>query len=311
MGDSTVNNVSNEPFLKGFGASMGISAVLTGGFGGMSALRNAKYIKNAKINAELPNKVVNAFLKNNKTSSDIFTTSYSAAKNCEAYSGYLKAFRKTNIAVEKLSKNGAPTFWQKITNIGKSETRSIWQQIGDVFSSRNNAEIAQNIRTRGEKAKQALQQAEAQLKAGEEIAATKVLSNSLGKNLTSLFKEELLNPINLIYAAISTFSRIKNEAVPVFKEQGIAAGIKQTFISIGKSVADVFANAGFSAGFRIIGSTIGKFFGPIGSVIGGTIGDVFGTFLSSKLIMRLFGEDKIAPTQKSENPDDAKIKLDA
>ena len=287
-----VKNVSTqEPLLKGFGTSLGFSAVITGGFGSLSAAKNCRGIRNAIKQTRLSNEAINGFLEKSAKNTDIFTRNYAAAKNYEAYSSLVKAKNSAQKVVDKIAKNnGKVSLWQRITNLGKSPE-----------------DIVKKSKTNLEQASDALESAQTALKSGKEIAKTKVLSNSLAKNTGALFKEELLNPLNLIYAVTSTFSRIKSEAVPVFKEQGVKAGIKQTFASIGKSIADIVSNAGFSAVFRIIGSTAGKIFGPVGSVVGGTIGDIFGTFLSNKFIVKIFGEDNMFGGKNKE----VKTNLDA
>jgi len=293
MADTTIRNVTsseNQPFLKGFGTSVAFSGALTGGFGGLSALRCNRGIKNALNQTRLSNEVIDSFIEKSAKNSDIFTKNYAAAKNYEAYSGLVKSAKKAQNNVNIIiARNGKLTLWQRIKNPFK-----------------NSCDVIKDYKNKSQEALKAMNEATDSLKEGKEITSAKILSNSLGKNVGVLFKEELLNPMNLIYAAISTYSRIKTEAVPVFKEKGTMAGIKQVFVSAGKSAADIFSNAGFSAIFRIIGSSVGAIISPIGfkrtaSAIGGTIGDIFGTFLSNKIITKIFKEDKIEAKIQQKN----------
>lgn len=266
------SNTKNEPLLKGFGTSLGFGAVMSGGFGSVSSIKTNKGLKGAFNQTRLSNYAINEFLKKNPNT-DIFTKNYAAAKNYEEYSRLVKSAKKAQKTLEA-AQNGKFSLWQKIKNLGK-----------------NPNDVLKSYESTNKTAQEALKTAQKSLKEGKEIASTKILSQGLKANTKALFTEELLAPINLLYAVISTYSRIKEEAIPVFKEKGKAEGIKQVFISTGKSIADIVSNAGFSAVFRIIGSTVGKIFGPVGSAVGGFVGDLFGTFLSSKMICKIFKEN--------------------
>ena len=267
------SNTKNEPLLKGFGTSLGFGAVMSGGFGSVSSIKTNKGLKGAFNQTKLSNNAINEFLKKNPNA-DIFTRNYAAAKNYEEYSRLVKSAKKAQKTLEA-ARNGKFSLWQRIKNLGK-----------------NSDDIIKSYKSTNDTAQQALKTAQKALKEGKEITSAKILSQGLKANTKVLFKEELLNPINLLYAVTSTYSRIKEEAIPVFKEKGKIAGVKQVFISTGKSIADIVSNAGFSAVFRIIGSTVGKIFGPVGSAVGGFVGDLFGTFLSNKVICKIFKEDK-------------------
>lgn len=306
MNEVTVNNankVNKEGLFSGFGSSMGVSAVMTGGFGSLSAVKRYKGVKNAIAKTKLSNDVINEFLKNSNSNADSFTKAYAAAKNYETYNSAIKASQKAAKALNKV-KNGKVSILQRIMNIGKSPE-----------------EIIAKIEEKSKKANKVVDEFTTKLKSGEEIAGNKVLSQSLGKNVKGIFKEELLNPINLLYAGVSTFSRIKEEAIPVFKEKGFVEGIKQTGITIAKSAADIFSNAGFSAVFRTIGSRVGIIAGPVGAAVGGLVGDIFGTFLSNKFITKIFGENKpkeenneetqeVAISEQNEIPQDYEYATD-
>ena len=267
------SNTKNEPLLKGFGTSLGFGAVMSGGFGSVSSIKTNKGLKGAFNQTKLSNDAINEFLKKNPNA-DIFTRNYAAAKNYEEYSRLVKSAKKAQKTLEA-AQNGKFSLWQRIKNLGK-----------------NSDDIIKSYKSTSEAAQEALKTAQKALKEGKEITKVKILSQGLKANTKALFTQELLEPVNLLYAVTSIYSRIKEEAIPVFKEQGKVAGIKQLFISTGKSIADVVSNAGFSAVFRMIGSTAGKFFGPVGSALGGFIGDLFGTFLSNKIICKIFKDDE-------------------
>ena len=278
MSDAAVQKISSEKqsFLKEFGANVALSGVITGGFGGISAIKTNRGIKKAIEQTQLSNDVINKFIEKAAKDKDVFTRNYAAAQNYETYSNLVKSAKKAKRTVDKIAaKNGKLSLWQRIKNLGKSSE-----------------EIIGNYKLKSDEAQKALKNAQKTLQEGKEITSKKILSSSLKQNAGALFKEELLNPLNLIYAVTTVFSRIQSEAIPVFREKGTIAGIKQAFITTGKVAADIISNAGFSAVFRIIGSTAGKFLGPVGSAIGGTLGDIFGTFLSNKIIVKIFNEDK-------------------
>lgn len=269
-------NLNRSSLASELGGSLAMSGVMTGGFGSLSAIKRGKGIKGAIEATRLNNETVNKFLKNVSADADSFTKSYAVAKNYEALTSAQKSAQKAKKAIDKINNNGgSATLWQRIKNLGKS-------------SEEITAKYAENAKDASENLRKITQG----LDAGVDVSG--VMAKSLKQNAGSLFKEELLNPLNLLITGMSAVGRIKDEALPAFKNEGFVAGVKKTVTVAAKTVADVFSNAGFSAAFRIAGSRIGMFFGPAGAAVGGLVGDIIGSFFSNKLIVKLFGEDKIA-----------------
>ncbi len=283
---SEANNVQKEGILTGLGGSLATSALMTRGFGSLPAIKTAKAAKKV-LKVQTPNAVIKEFIKKNTLKSDSFTRSIAMAKNYEKYSQALAAANKAQKTLAKVQGGKIPLL-KRILNLGKSK-----EEIIKIYAEKNSeaANVLKGLTTK--------------LKNGEEILETtlangkttgsNILGKSLKQNLKGQFKDTVLNPINLLYAVSTTFIRLKDEAIPVFKEKGVAEGIKQTGISIGKSVVDVASNLGFSFVLKTIGMRIGSMIKPIAPVaasIGGAIGDVVGTFVSNRIIAKAFGEDK-------------------
>ncbi len=293
----SINNIQNDKFFSDLVGSMGTSAVITGGFGSVAAIKSARAAKKV-LKTQSASEIIKEFIKKNNANADSFTKSIAMAKNYEKYRDALKSASKAQKALNKM-KNGKPTIFQRLLNIGKSSDN-----------------IVKKYTARNAEASKVLNDFTAKLKNGEEILGTKVvgrkevslnvLDKSLSQNLKGQFKDVMFNPMNLLYAASTIFMRIKDEAIPVFKEKGTAEGIKQVGISTAKSLADVTSNLGFSLLFRTLGTRIGALITPVAPAaasIGGLIGDMFGTFVSNKIITKAFGEDKPKAniTEKKEN----------
>lgn len=282
------NNAKKSNLAGELGMSLGMSAVMTGGFGSLSALRrNGFSPKKALQQAKLDGKTIEEFLKNSNIQADGFTKSYVAAKNYES----LVSARKNLAKYTKKSAKKSHVFSTLIEKIKHPLTP--WETL--------KGNVDNKIATRLKDAKEALEGSDSlitKLEKGVDISDLKdAKSLTFKKNAGNLFKEEIKNPLNLLFVAMSAYDRFKNEALPAFKNEGFVAGMKKTGKVIAKTAADTVSNAGFSAVFRLVGSRIGMVFGPMGASVGGLLGDIIGSFASNKLIVKIFGEDKTANEQ--------------
>lgn len=268
-----VSNQNNNSMLSGLGGSLAFSGVMTGGFGSLSAVK--RYGKKAFKKTHLNNEAIKEFLKNNNSAQDVFTKNLSAARNYENLSGARKDVAKL----------------LKITN--KKDGMTTFQKIKKVFTKKDYATLnKQKLDT----AKDNLKNIKTNLKKG--IDTTGISTQSFSKNLTSTFTKELKDPVGIFFSATEAFSRFTSEAIPAFKNEGVAAGLKATGKAIAAGVANFFTDAGLSVAFRTIGTAVGGFFGPLGASIGSIVGNTVGGFLSNKIIQKIFPtktpEDKIA-----------------
>jgi len=314
MSNEPVN--ANKSSLAGeLGVSLGMSAAMTRGFGSLSSIRRNRGIKNAINQTRLNNDVVKTFLEKAAPDRDGFTRSLAAAKNYEIYSKQVATEQQLIKKLEKLQKRGKPSILQRLLNPGKSSDEIAQNLINKKVSSaeikaklagKNTQEVLSAL-----KDKKVISGAvKSKLESGTDLADVltelkdnKVVQKGLKRNAGSLFKEELLNPLNLIFTGLSALGRIKDEALPAFKNEGFVAGVKKTLKVTAKTVADVVSNAGFSAAFRTLGSRVGMVFGPVGAAAGGLIGDIVGSFVSNKIIVKAFGEDKAVQHATQDAPE--------
>lgn len=281
MSNELTTNLPKQSIFKGMGTSLGISALMSGGFGAASSIKRNKGLIGAIKATNGFNGTVNSFLKNNTLKKDIFTTNYAAARNYEAISSAGKEAIKAAKKLDKFTKKGKLTLWQKFRGVTEETLKS------------NNLKAQENLADVTRK-----------LEAGQDVSG--VLSRTMGQNAGALFKQELLNPFNILFVAFSGFTRIKNEVLPTFKNEGKIAGIKKTVEVTFKTLADTISNASFSVVGRILGSTIGSIAGPIGRAVGGTLGDIIGSFFSNKFITKVFKEDKPVEVPKIKTNEQTK-----
>lgn len=273
INNAQVNNINTAPqkssLLKDTASGLGMNAIITGGFGGVSCVKRnggfSKAIESVKAN----NKVLENFASKLDPDMDVFTKNHVIAKNYEEYT-------KAASQLQKLKKLEAKQAAGKF----------------DLFNKR--AKAIQKLKND----KSALDDTVENIKNGN--AAAKYKGVSLKSDVKGLFKEELLNPANVLIVGIGIISRATSEVIPAFKEQGFKAGMKKLGSCIAKTAVDTVSNAGFSAVFRVLGSTALSFLGPVGRALGGTLGDMVGSIISSKIITKVFKEDKIADTSADE-----------
>ena len=273
INNAQVNNVNTIPqkssLLKDTVSGLGVNAVMTGGFGGVSCVKRnggfSKAIESVKAN----NKVLENFASKLDPDMDVFTKNHVIAKNYEEYT-------KAASQLQKLKKLEAKQAAGKF----------------DLFNKR--AKAIEKLKND----EQALNDTVKNIENG--TTAAKYKGVSLKSDVKGLFKEELLNPMNILFVGIGIVSRATSEVIPTFKEQGFKAGMKKLGSCIAKTAVDTVSNAGFSAVFRVLGSTALSFLGPVGRALGGTLGDMVGSIISSKIITKVFKEDKIADTSTDE-----------
>ena len=282
-------NKPKQSVFSGLGASVGASAVITGGFGALSSVkRNGGIFKGGIPNAfrsthEL-NNITRAFQKNCVLEGDTFVkrvknsfnVNYAAAKNYGILSNADKALKDAEKQLAKYEKTNKLSLWQKIRKIDGDK----------LLANRNEAQSK-------------LAGIKKNLEKGVDLSG--VAKESLKDNFKATFKEELINPLNIAVVAISCVNRVRNEAIPVFKNESKIAGIKKAGEIVFKTAADTVSNAGFSTVFRWIGMRVGAIGGPVGIAVGGTIGDIVGSFFSNKFITKVFGEDKEKNAEQPKN----------
>ena len=114
-------------------------------------------------------------------------------------------------------------------------------------------------------------------------------ASSLKASSKALFKSELKDPLGIFSAIYEAGTRFTSDALPAFKNEGFAAGIKETAKALAAGGATLVSDAGFSVLFRTIGASIGTVIAPgVGSAIGSTLGNIIGAFVSCKFIQKVF-----------------------
>lgn len=273
INNAQVNNINTVPqkssLLKDTASGLGMNAIITGGFGGVSCVKRNGGFNKAIESVKANNKVLENFASKLDPDMDVFTKNHVIAKNYEEYT-------KAASQLQKLKKLEAKQAAGKF----------------DLFNKR--AKAIEKLKND----KSALNDTVENIKNGN--AAAKYKGVSLKSDVKGLFKEELLNPANVLIVGIGIISRATSEVIPAFKEQGFKAGMKKLGSCIAKTAVDTVSNAGFSAVFRVLGSTALSFLGPVGRALGGTLGDMVGSIISSKIITKVFKEDKIADTSADE-----------
>ena len=273
INNAQVNNVNTvtqkSSLLKDTVSGLGVNAVMTGGFGGVSCVKRnggfSKAIESVKAN----NKVLENFASKLDPDMDVFTKNHVIAKNYEEYTKAVKDLQKLKKLEDKQAAGKFDLFNKRAKAIEKLKNDE--SALSDTVKNIENG-----------------------------TTAAKYKGVSLKSDVKGLFKEELLNPANVLIVGIGIISRVTSEVVPAFKEQGFKAGIKKLGSCIAKTAVDTVSNAGFSAVFRVLGSTALSFLGPVGRALGGTLGDMVGSIISSKIITKVFKEDKIANTTTDE-----------
>jgi len=122
------------------------------------------------------------------------------------------------------------------------------------------------------------------------VAAAKAAQNT---GLKASVAMELKDPLGMLGTAMTIFQRIKSDAVPVFKEQGVIKGIGATAKAVLAGCANFFSDVGLSVLLR---KAIGLLL-PEGKIAGALLiaGNIIVGNLSCKLI------DKFFPTKMYDN----------
>ncbi len=258
------NEVSQQnSILSNATSAIASSAVMSGGFGSLSAVKRYG-VKGAIKKAQLNSETIKEFLKKNNEG-DVFTRGYVTARNYEELASAGKRLAK----FEKItSKKSGVTFFQKIKQI---------------FTKKDYKAI--NLEKFND-AKKAADTIEIQLKNGVDVA--KVASKGTAKSLKGLFKSELKDPFGIFFAGTEFVERFTTQALPAFKEKGVVEGLKETGKALAAGVATWAADAGLSVAFRTAGAAVGSFLGPIGAHVGSIIGNAVGGMLSWSLVEKIF-----------------------
>lgn len=273
INSAQVNNINTVPkkssLLKDTASGLGMNAVVTGGFGGVSCVKRNGGFKNAIESVKSSNAALEAFAKKLDPEMDVFTKNHVIAKNYEEYTKAASQLQKLKKLEDKQAAGKFDLFNKRAKAIEKLKNDE--SALSDTVKNIENGS-----------------------------AAAKYKGINLKSDVKGLFKEELLNPANVLIVGIGILSRVTSEVVPAFKEQGFKAGIKKLGSCIAKTAVDTVSNAGFSAVFRVLGSTALSFLGPVGRALGGTLGDMVGSIISSKIITKVFKEDKTNDTTTDE-----------
>lgn len=289
------NSVSQEnSMFSGLGMSLGMSAVMTGGFGALSAAkRNGGVIKGGMkaINdartmnpQNIPTKgsIVKNFTVNNKDlqNLDVFTKSTITAQNYDAFTQAQKNLAKYSKLVDK---NGGKSPFQKIRSVFTRKDYAASNLANKTAAEQSLKTIKDNLNN-GKAATDAIQ---GQLDNFAKAAQKGKLS-SLKANSASILKTELKDPIGIAITGITVLSSFTSEAIPAFKNEGFAAGLKATGRAIAQGATNFVADAAFSTVFRQVGAAIGSVVGPVGTAVGSMIGNTIGAFVSGKIVQKIF-----------------------
>ncbi|MBR5304710.1 MAG: hypothetical protein IKU37_07790 [Candidatus Gastranaerophilales bacterium] len=282
MSSEVTTATQRTNMFSGIGASLTLSAAMTGGFGSISSIKRNGF-KGAIDAAKKNNDAVRAVFKDGANAADVFTRGIATAQNYEQISDARKAFEKL-----KKFENG-----DKIT---------CWQKIKKIFTQKDYEKINQ---TMFNEAKEKLTNAagngvEDLLKKGTDVSG--VVAKGFKGNMTSLLKNEASQKSNFVFAGLEIISRFTSEALPTFKNEGFMAGMKATGKAVLAGVASWAGDVGLSLVFRTVGATIGSFFGPLGAKIGDTIGTLAGGVVSNNLVQKIFPTKEQAQELASEAP---------
>lgn len=298
------NSVSQEDKLfSGLGMSLGTSAVLSGGFGAVSAIKRNGGIQAAiddarATGATVPSKgsIIKDFVNNKSLDGlDVFSKSTIAAQNYDAFTQAQKNLaRMTKIT----NKKSGTTFFQKIKGAFTHEDYQL-ENTKALQAAKDNLESIENNLKNGKAANAMLQN---QLNDVTKAVQKGKLS-SIKANSASLFKSELKDPMGLLFSGITIMNGITSEAIPAFKNEGVVAGLKATGKAIAQGVTNFVSDAAFSTVFRQIGAAVGSALGPVGAAVGSMIGNTVGAFVSGKLVQKIFpskDNTQIASTQNAQ-----------
>ena len=273
--NSGVNNKTS--IIGDMGSAVAMNALLTGGFGTISAVKSHGGIKNAIKATKANNEVLKSYKNVIKTTNDVFTTNLKTAYNYDKYTRLAKQIAKYEKASKKLP------FFTRLNNL-----------------FRKNKVTTADFTAKATAANNELTGFKTKLKNGNNIfdvvtdknkptalASLDSATNCI-KSTKAMFKSELKDPMGFIGAGLEIFSRVTTEVIPAFKNEGVSAGIK----SLGKAVAAGFtswiADAGLSVVFRNVGATVGAVFGPVGSAVGSALGNCVGAVLSNRIVQKIF-----------------------
>lgn len=301
------NSVSQEnSMLSGLGMSLGMSAVMTGGFGAISAAKRnggiIKAINDARTVGTTDiltpkGKIVKDFVGQNAgmQSLDVFTRSTITAQNYDAFTQAQKNLAKyTKLA----DKRGGASFFQKLRRVFTRKDYALLNEKNKENAEKSLRVIKENL-TNGKAATDAIQ---GQLDNFAKAAQKGKLS-SLKANSASIFKSELKDGMGLFMTGLTVFSSFTSEAIPAFKNEGFVAGLKVTARAIAQGATNFVADAACSTVFRQVGAAIGSVVGPVGSAVGSMVGNAVGAFVSGKIVQKIFPPKenmKIADAQNAQ-----------
>ena len=287
-----ISTTANKSSIAGeLGTSVMFGGLLTGGFGARGAISSHNGIKRAIEATKNNNQVLRTYADKIKDSGDSFANSLKIANNYDVYTSLAKKKAKLVKKLAKIEKKGKLPLFTRITNYFKKDENKVTKEI---------------LQTRYKDAQSALKKAKTQLENGENIFETTKTTffthktkktalghladaNSLKTSSKALFKSELKDPLGIFSAVYETGTRFMSDALPAFKNEGFSAGIKETGKAIAAGGATLVSDAGFSVLFRTIGASIGTIIAPgVGSAIGSTLGNILGSFVSCKLIQKIF-----------------------
>ena len=279
------NEISQQnSILSNATSAIASSALMTGGFGSLSAVKRygvSGAVKNAKLNSD----IVKKFLEKNKEG-DFFTRGYATARNYEELASARKNLAK----------------FEKIT--GKKSGVTFFQKIKQVFTQKDYKKINLEKLDEDKKLLKGPDGIEQKLLKGVDVA--QITSKSFKKGVGGLFKKELKDPFGIFFAGTEFVERFTTQALPAFKEKGVAEGLKETGKALAAGVATWAADAGLSVAFRTAGAAVGSFLGPIGAHVGSIIGNAVGGMLSWSLVEKIFPkndkqeESQIAQTEEPQ-----------
>jgi len=271
--------MSSEVSQNNIGSTVGgaftSSAIMTGGFGGITALKNHRkdVFKATKANNEL----LKAYADKIAPTHDTFTKNLKVAYNYQDYTRLAKQTAKANRKLEKLKNATELPFFEKIKNF---------------FRKKENKLDLNGYKAKLKNVGTTFADAQDKLKAGKSIS-NEVLShlddvNDIKKATKGLFKSELKDPLGILCAVGETVSRFTSQAIPAFKNEGVVAGLKETGKALLAGGATFVTDIGLSVVFRTIGATIGGFLGPLGASIGSIVGNAVGGMMSNTLVQKIF-----------------------
>ena len=235
----TQNNTGS--FLS---SALASSAVMSGGFGSLSAIRRNRGIENA----------IKQTIANNRTVKEAFgemSLGDRFVKNAtmgKTYGEYVDAQKKV-VKLNKIKDSKLPSWLQKIFHP--------FTDVKDIDGEIIKAEKARKV-------------VDDNLK---NLNKLEITPKDFTKNMGKTFKSEFKDPLGIFFAFTETATRFTSQALPAFKNEGFIAGMKETGKALMAGTMTLVTDAGLSVAFRTIGATIGGFLGPLGASIGSIVGN--------------------------------------